>query len=222
VRHQEWSAAVDAAKKANSIRTWKEVNLACVEAKQFRLAQVAGLHVLAAPDELDSLLDVYESRGYFEEAIALLETGKNDEETTHRSMLTELAGLYSKYKEAKLYDFIVAYADRIQIPRVINYAQMNAQWRELAFLYQTYDEIDHAAMCIMDHSADAWTHPLFKDVLTKVKNTDICYRGVSFYLEEHPLLVNDLLASLVNIVDHSRVVALGQRLNQIPLIRCYL
>merc|ERR1719409_455687 len=40
-------AAVDAARKANSTRTWKEVNASCVEHQEFRLAQICALHIIA-------------------------------------------------------------------------------------------------------------------------------------------------------------------------------
>jgi clathrin heavy chain len=38
--------AVEAARKANSARTWKEVCFACVDAEEFRLAQLAGLNII--------------------------------------------------------------------------------------------------------------------------------------------------------------------------------
>ena len=43
-------AAVDAARKANSTRTWKEVNASCVEHKESRLAQICALHIIVNPD----------------------------------------------------------------------------------------------------------------------------------------------------------------------------
>merc|ERR1719409_1346734 len=46
----EYSLAVDIAKKANNAKTWKEVNIACVAAEQFKLAQVAGMHIIIHPD----------------------------------------------------------------------------------------------------------------------------------------------------------------------------
>ena len=52
-KHQE---AVDAARKANSTRTWKEVNASCVEHKEFRLAQICALHIIVNPDELEELI----------------------------------------------------------------------------------------------------------------------------------------------------------------------
>jgi len=48
-------AAVDAARKANSPRCWKEVMFACVDAKEFRLAQLAGLSIIVNADDLDEV-----------------------------------------------------------------------------------------------------------------------------------------------------------------------
>lgn len=47
--------AVDAARKANSPKCWKEVLFACVDAKEFRLAQLAGLSIIVNADDLDEV-----------------------------------------------------------------------------------------------------------------------------------------------------------------------
>jgi clathrin heavy chain len=133
-----------------------------------------------------------------------------------------LAGLYSKYKEEKLMEFLKNNYNKLNIPKVIHYAQINAQWPELVFLYIHYDEFDNAALTIINHSADAWDHAIFKEVVPKVANADICYKAVQFYLAEHPLLINDLMVGLVPRVDHSRVVAISRRNNQLALIKPYL
>lgn len=109
------------------VRTWKEVNLACVEAKEFRLAKMAGLHIISHSDELEEVLHVYETRGHFDEVITLLEAGIGVD-TAHVGLFTELAGLYSKYKEEKLMDFLKTQYNKINIPKVIHYCQMNSQW----------------------------------------------------------------------------------------------
>lgn len=127
VKLGDFSGAVDSARKANSIRTWKEVNLACVEAKEFRLAQISGLFIIMHADELEELISVYETRGHFEELIQLLEAGLPNE-GAHVGLFTELAGLYSKYKEEKLMDYLKAQWNRVNIPKVIYYTQMNSQW----------------------------------------------------------------------------------------------
>jgi len=100
--------------------------------------------------------------------------------------------------------------------------QMNSQWPELFFLYYHYEEYDNAALTMINHSSDAWDHALFKDVLPKVANTDICYKAVQFYLGEQPMLINDLMVPLSNRVDHGRVVQLVRKLNQLPLVKPYL
>jgi len=39
----------------------------------------------------------------------------------------------------------------------------------------------------------AWEHVQFKDVAVKVSNVEVYYKAISFYLQEHPDLLNDLL-----------------------------
>lgn len=57
----EYQAAVDGARKANSTRTWKEVCFACVDGKEFRLAQMCGLHIVVHADELEELINYYQA-----------------------------------------------------------------------------------------------------------------------------------------------------------------
>lgn len=52
VRLHQFQGAVDAARKANSPRTWKEVCYACVEEKEFKLAQLCGLNIIINADDL--------------------------------------------------------------------------------------------------------------------------------------------------------------------------
>lgn len=53
---------MDSARKANSTRTWKEVCFACVDAGEFRLAQMCGLHIVVHADELEDLINYYQVR----------------------------------------------------------------------------------------------------------------------------------------------------------------
>jgi len=71
---------------------------------------------------------------------------------------------------------------------------------------------------MIDHSAQAWEHKLFKEILNKVPNHEYYYRAIDFYMAEHPLLLNDLLTDLK--VDHSRVV--NKLKAHLPLIERYL
>jgi len=74
----------------------------------------------------------------------------------------------------------------------------------------------------LNHPAEAFDHALFKEVVPKVHNTDVCYRSIQYYLSEQPNLVNDLLTALSPRVDHSRVVGLVRNMNHLPMIKPYL
>lgn len=75
VHLEDYQAAVECARKANSVKTWKQVNEACVEKKEFRLAQICGLNLIVHAEELTDLVKQYERNGYFDELISLLEAG---------------------------------------------------------------------------------------------------------------------------------------------------
>jgi clathrin heavy chain len=49
---------------------------------------------------------------------------------------------------------------------------------ELAFLHMKYSEFDKAASVMMQHSADAWDHLLFKDIIVKVSNPELHYKVI--------------------------------------------
>lgn len=201
----DYQQAVDCARKANSTKVWKEVNNACVEHKEFKLAQICGLHLVVHAEELSDLVYLYESRGYFEELIQLLESGLGLERA-HMGMFTELAILYTKYKPEKLMEHLKLFYSRINIPKVIRAVESAHLWKELVFLYIHYDEFDNAAQTIMKNAAEAWDHAQFKDIVVKVSNIELYYKALRFYLDEQPLLINDLLTVLSARIDHTRVV----------------
>jgi len=99
---------------------------------------------------------------------------------------------------------------------------MNSQWPELVFLYTKYEEWDNAITTMLTHPGESWEHALFKDVTGKVNSVELCYRAVQFYISEHPTLINDLLPAMVSKVDHSKVVQIVRRANQLPLVKPYL
>ncbi|KAI9012382.1 hypothetical protein DFJ74DRAFT_710372 [Hyaloraphidium curvatum] len=217
----EHQNAVDCARKASSTKVWKEVNAACIENKEFRLAQICGLNLIVHADELVELIRAYESRGYTEELIQLLESGLGLERA-HMGMFTELAILYAKYRPERLMDHLKLYWSRVNIPKVIRTCEQAHLWPELVFLYTHYDEYDNAALTMMTHSADAWEHNPFKDVVVKVANQEIFYKALQFYVNEQPLLLTDLLSALSSRIDHTRVVQMFQKNGHLPLIKPYL
>jgi len=74
----------------------------------------------------------------------------------------------------------------------------------------------------VERAADAWEHHSFKDIIVKVANLEIYYRALTFYLQEQPLLITDLLQVLTPRVDVSRVVRLFKTSDNIPLIKPFM
>merc|ERR1719174_3033932 len=214
-------AAVDAARKANSTRTWKEVNLSCVEHKEFRLAQICALHIIVNPDELEELIGSYERFGHFDEVIAVMEAGLGLERA-HMGIFTELGVLYAKYKEEKLMEHIKLFWSRLNIRKMLKACEENAHWSELTFLYLHYDEFDNACILMMDHPIESYEHVKFKDTLSKVTNTEIFFKAIDFYLQQQPLMLNDLLAVMAQRVDHVRVISKMRSAQHMPLVKPYL
>lgn len=97
IQLKEYGAAIEAAKKANTTKTWKEVCMACVAAQEYKLANAAAMNIIVHPDEVEGLIRHYESLGVVNEVITLLETGVGLERA-HIGIFTELAILYAKYK----------------------------------------------------------------------------------------------------------------------------
>jgi len=106
---KEYQQALDAAKKANIPKVWKEVAFACVRSKEFRLASIAGLNIIMQPDHLESLIEHYERYGYYKELINLLESGLGGE-GAHMGLYTELGVLYAKYDPDRLMDHLKTFA----------------------------------------------------------------------------------------------------------------
>lgn len=217
----EYQNAVDCARRANSVKVWKEVNSACVEKKEFRLAQICGLNLIVHAEELQDLVRQYEQEGYFEELISLLEAGLGLERA-HMGMFTELGIALSKYHPDRVMEHLKLFWSRINIPKMIRGCEEAHLWPELIFLYCHYDEWDNAALAMMERAADAWEHHSFKDIIVKVANLEIYYRALNHYLQEQPLLLTDLLQALTARVDVNRVVRMFEKSDNIPIIKPFL
>ncbi|KZV23799.1 clathrin heavy chain 1-like [Dorcoceras hygrometricum] len=221
VKLKQFQGAVDAARKANSAKTWKEVCFACVDAEEFRLAQICGLNIIVQVDDLEEVSEYYQNRGCFNELISLMESGLGLERA-HMGIFTELGVLYARYRHEKLMEHIKLFSTRLNIPKLIRACDEQQHWQELTYLYAQYDEFDNAATTVMNHSPEAWEHMQFKDIIVKVANVELYYKAVHFYLQEHPDLINDVLNVLALRVDHTRVVDIMRKAGHLRLIKPYM
>ncbi|CAI6341479.1 unnamed protein product [Periconia digitata] len=221
VHLEDYQAAVECARKANSIKVWRQVNEACVEKKEFRLAQICGLNLIVHAEELADLVKQYEREGYFDELIGLLEAGLGLERA-HMGMFTELGIALTKYHPERVMEHLRLFWSRLNIPKMIRACEEGHLWPELIFLYIHYDEFDNAALAMMERAADAWEHQSFKDTIIKASNVEIYYRALNFYLEEQPTLLTDLLQVLTPRIDVNRVVRMFLKSDNIPLIKPFL
>jgi clathrin heavy chain len=133
VHLEDYQAAVECARKANSVKVWKEVNEACVAKKEFRLAQICGLNLIVHAEELQDLVKQYERNGYFDELITLLEAGLGLERA-HMGMFTELGIALSKYHPERVMEHLKLFWSRINIPKMIRGCEDAHLWPELVFL----------------------------------------------------------------------------------------
>ncbi|KAL2270263.1 hypothetical protein VTJ83DRAFT_2447 [Remersonia thermophila] len=216
-----YQAAVDCARKANNIKVWREVHEACVDKKEFRLAQICGLNLIVDAEQLQALVKQYERNGYFDELISLLEQGLGLERA-HMGMFTELGIALSKYHPERLMEHLKLFWSRMNLPKLIRACEEAHLWPELVFCYYHYDEFDNAALAVMERPENSWEHQQFKEIVVKVANLEIYYKAINFYLEQHPSLLTDLLQVLTPRIDVNRVVRMFQKSDNLPLIKPFL
>lgn len=197
--------AVEAAKKANSVRTWKEVNAACVRAGEFKLAQAAGLHIIVSPDHLEDILASYEGGGHVEHLMSLLEQGCALD-NAHQGIFTELGVLYSRYRPDALMPHVKANISRINASKMLRACESARAWPEAVFIQVSSEDYDSAARTMMDHSPACFEHGRFLEVVPKVRNAELLYQALAFYVEEEPAHLAGLLTALTSKLDASRVV----------------
>ena len=84
------------------------------------------------------------------------------------------------------------------------------------------DEQQDSAVKLMIEHPTAFQHDLFLDCCQKVRNTEIYYMSIGFYLEMQPMQLTRLLQVLTPNLDHSRVVHQLRKSENLPLAAPYL
>ena len=68
---------------------------------------------------------------------------------------------------------------------------------------------------MIEHSPSAWNHEQFVSLMQKVRNTDLHFKAALFYLDEQPMLLNDLLKSLATTIDLTRLISVVRHLSSL-------
>ncbi|KAL5102347.1 hypothetical protein RYX36_006674 [Vicia faba] len=128
---QQFQDAVDAARKANSLKTWKEVCFACIDAGEFPLAQICGVNVLVQVDNLEELSMYYQNNGHFIQLISLMEIEAWDH-MQFKDIIVKVSRVELYYEAVHFYfaehhdvinDLLNVLARRVNHTRVVDIAQ---------------------------------------------------------------------------------------------------
>lgn len=215
------SAAVDAANKAKSTSTFKEVNLACLEADEIKLAATCAVPVVLRAEEMQEMSQRYETRGLWEAFFTVLK-GASSNQGAHMGIFSEMGVVLAKYKPEKLDDHIKMYGKKLNVHKIVSVCEQYHHWTALRLIHMTNDDWMAAANTMMKHHSACWDHEIYKDVVNHLGASDILYTSIPFYLKTHPDLLNDYLATVFKKVDPEKVMIEAQRIAPIYLIRNYL
>jgi clathrin heavy chain len=204
IQLEEFRDSVAAATKANNVSTWKQVCFACLRAQEFRLASTCGLEVIKYPDHLDEVVTYYSDLGHFDHLISLFEQGLGLEDG-HIGIFTELGILYTKHVPEKVMEHCKVFFTKLNVSKVVRACERARLFSPAVYLYMADKQYDNAVK-IMSERAPAFDNDLFLDSIVKVRNAEIMYKAVNFYLTMHPMLFTRLMEVLEELVDHSRVV----------------
>ncbi|KAK0561010.1 Clathrin heavy chain, partial [Tilletia horrida] len=219
----QWDEAVSAARKAGNTSVWRQVLKATLSRREFKLAEVAGLAIVPQAELLDDVVKEYHQAGAFDELVALLENSLGMERAhKHKALFTQTAIAISMFRPNGLMEWLRTYWGRCSLPAVIKVTREAHQWDATIFCLMKDAGIDSATLTMLEHASDAFNHDIMLEILPKVSNTEILYRAASFYLEQHPLLLNDLLAHITQRPQADRIVRLFRKSDNLPLVRSWL
>jgi clathrin heavy chain len=72
------------------------------------------------------------------------------------------------------------FISQLNTSKLIRYAELNHCWVEVVYLYSSTNQYDQAINIIIEHSPDAFTHEQFLNIITRVTNQKLLFRGILF------------------------------------------
>ena len=142
-------------------------------------------------------------------------------DNAHSGVFTELGVLYTKYLPEKLMEHIKIFWSRCNVVKLLKACEKALLWNETVYLYKEDGQHDSAVKTMTDHSC-AFSQDLFLDCVSKVRNPEVQYKAITFYIKQHPLQLGRLLQLLTSNLDHSRVIHLLRKNNAINLAVDYM
>lgn len=205
VRLKNFQGAVEASEKAQSVKCWKDVMVACVEALELTLAQPCAVHLLLVPEELKFVCNLYERGGLVDEIMLALKTAMSSN-NAHKAIVTELAVFYAKFKPDNLLEHIRLYSKKLNSHAVMTACMSHRHWLSLRVLHIANEDWLGATQVMMEHPGECWEHELYKETITKMGTSDMCYTSIGFYLKFAPGKLHDFLVTVAKKVDSERVM----------------
>ena len=218
--------ALDSAQKASSTKTWTEVCFKCVDENELRLAQMAAQHLVIVPSELVPCCDYFEKLGYITEVQSLLRTALQSEHT-HAGIFTHLAKMYARHNPEMLSEYLRLYHSKISRTEILTICEKLHLFRDVVFLLITCEDYDSALRVVLDHpgSQGHWsssTEDIFLECCKKTTVLELIYGAVTLCLQEHPELINRLLATVQSRVNPDRIVSVAQRFDSVSVIKDWM
>ena len=105
--------------------------------------------------------------------------------------------------------------------KVLRACEKALLWNETVYLYKEDGQHDSAIRTMIEHTV-AFQQKLFLECVVKVRNPEVQYKAISFYILQHPLSLGRLLQALTPHLDHARVVHLLRKNEALPLAVEYM
>jgi clathrin heavy chain len=119
-------------------------------------------------------------------------------------------------------EHIKLYAKKLNAHVVVNACVQYRHWLALRVLHTACEDWLAAAQTMLEHPAEAWEHELFKETVSKMGNSDVCYTAIGFYLQHAPGKLHDFLTTVAKRIDSERVMTEVRRFAQLTFVRKFL
>ena len=118
---------------------------------------------------------------------------------------------------------IRANMSRINTSKLLRACEAGRHWPEACFILCETEDFDSAVKLQIEHAPAAFDPTRFCEIVTRVRNAELHYAALAFFVDEEPALLLKLLTVLTVKLDHARVVHQFRKMpDAMPLILPYL